>query len=213
MVKLFPAPSGKSFSLQINWFRWSVPRQVVSKRANSYFLATLEGFPIPGFFHAHRLRRFYPQTGSLLSDIEKEATLAHQGSLTEDETASEDEGTEDDEEDLDQQEVDLVMEEFSGPLSDDLDTPFRSCDPECRICEGGTCSSDPRPELGAEQKQELARSGTREGPTDNPNDQLTTPTTCLHPKQPTYNPNTSSVTSTQGVDSWAAPQLWPPQQH
>ncbi|KIJ14175.1 hypothetical protein PAXINDRAFT_13085 [Paxillus involutus ATCC 200175] len=50
-------------------------------------------------------------------------------------------------------------------------------------------------------------------PTDDPNDRLTAPTTRLHRKRPTYDQNASSVTSTQGVDSRAAPQAWPPQQH
>ena len=51
--------------------QWSAPRRVIQHAGNSYTLKTLEGFPVPGWFHAKRLREFIPRLGTNLA-IEEE---------------------------------------------------------------------------------------------------------------------------------------------
>ncbi|KIJ14145.1 hypothetical protein PAXINDRAFT_156255 [Paxillus involutus ATCC 200175] len=72
--------------------QWSAPRRIATRRGNSYTLATLEGFPIPGFFHAHRLRHFYPRTNSLLADAEKEEMVARRAAMQNEDEGTGDEG-------------------------------------------------------------------------------------------------------------------------
>ena len=48
--------------------QWSVPRRVKERVGNSYKLTTLEGFPMPGLFHACRLQLFILRAGSPLAN-------------------------------------------------------------------------------------------------------------------------------------------------
>ena len=50
--------------------QWSAPRCVVACIVNSYKLETLEGFPLPGLFHARQLHHFLPGSGLMLADME-----------------------------------------------------------------------------------------------------------------------------------------------
>ncbi|OBZ66956.1 Retrovirus-related Pol polyprotein from transposon opus [Grifola frondosa] len=47
--------------------RWSQPRRVIERIKNSYKLATIDGFPINGTFHARRLRRYHLNSNSQLA--------------------------------------------------------------------------------------------------------------------------------------------------
>ena len=47
--------------------KWSHPRRIVARNANSYTIETLEGVPIPGNFSARRLRKFLPREGTQLA--------------------------------------------------------------------------------------------------------------------------------------------------
>jgi hypothetical protein len=46
---------------------WSIPRRILARKLNSYTLETLDGTPLSGLFHAHRLRTFKPREGTKLA--------------------------------------------------------------------------------------------------------------------------------------------------
>ncbi|RXW14873.1 hypothetical protein EST38_g10981 [Candolleomyces aberdarensis] len=52
--------------------KFSAPRRVVSRNRNSYQLQSLEGMPLPGWYHARRLRLFIPRKGTELEKVQKE---------------------------------------------------------------------------------------------------------------------------------------------
>ena len=52
--------------------QWSAPRRIVQRAGNSYTLRTLEGFPVPGWFHTRQLREFIPRRGTNLAIEEGE---------------------------------------------------------------------------------------------------------------------------------------------
>jgi hypothetical protein len=49
--------------------RWSVPHLITGKYLNSFTLSTLQGIPLNGLFHIHRLRPYIPLRGSTLDII------------------------------------------------------------------------------------------------------------------------------------------------
>jgi transposase InsO family protein len=51
--------------------KWSIPHRIVSRQLNSYTLETLNGDPVPGFFSARRLRRFFPKEGTKLAEEQR----------------------------------------------------------------------------------------------------------------------------------------------
>ncbi|RXW12800.1 hypothetical protein EST38_g13053 [Candolleomyces aberdarensis] len=52
--------------------KFSAPRCVVSRNHNSYQLQSLEGMPLPGWYHARWLRPFIPRKGTELEKVQKE---------------------------------------------------------------------------------------------------------------------------------------------
>ena len=59
--------------------QWSAPHRVSEWIGNSYKLTTLEGFPLPGLYHARRLRRFFSNEGSALAAHEEKHHETTQG--------------------------------------------------------------------------------------------------------------------------------------
>ena len=51
--------------------KWSQPRRVTERLQNSYQLETLTGSPLPGLYHARRLRAFIPREGSQLYNAQQ----------------------------------------------------------------------------------------------------------------------------------------------
>jgi hypothetical protein len=52
--------------------RWSIPRRITERLANSYRLETLDGAQLEGEFSARRLREFIPREGTDLAEAQKE---------------------------------------------------------------------------------------------------------------------------------------------
>ena len=48
---------------------WSIPRIITGKYLNSFTLSTLNGIPLSGLFHIHRLQPYIPLRGSTLDLI------------------------------------------------------------------------------------------------------------------------------------------------
>ena len=119
--------------------QWSAPRRVKERVGNSYKLTTLEGFPMPGLFHARRLRLFIPRAGSPLADCESARTEGQH--TTEDSTNEEEEGGPGaawgygDDEANEMSEAEVGESEALGSLSTGSATPER------RTRGGGTCGS------------------------------------------------------------------------
>jgi transposase InsO family protein len=152
--------------------QWSAPRRIATRRGNSYTLATLEGFPIPGFFHAHRLRHFYPRTNSLLADAEKEEMVARRAAMQNEDEGTGDEGRGNETMGEDKGESERTAgdaEDMVTPVADEphklslleLDTPLRMHDLECRICAGGICSGNL--EQGSRETEDRTEDRTESG--------------------------------------------------
>jgi hypothetical protein len=52
--------------------KWSPPHRITKRLRNSYRLETIQGEPVPGEFHARRLRAFIPREGTKLAAEQKE---------------------------------------------------------------------------------------------------------------------------------------------
>ena len=60
---------------------WSIPRRISMRKLNSYTLETLDGAPLNGLFHAHRLRIFRPREGTklALAEVAQKETVEDDG--------------------------------------------------------------------------------------------------------------------------------------
>jgi hypothetical protein len=52
--------------------KWSTPCRITERLRNSYRLENLDGVPIPGEFHARRLRAFFPKEGTRLAEEQRQ---------------------------------------------------------------------------------------------------------------------------------------------
>jgi hypothetical protein len=70
LVQVYDSTMDKSFNTANKLKpRWSTPLMITAKFSNSYALCTLDGSPLPGKYHARRLRHYIPLRGSALDYI------------------------------------------------------------------------------------------------------------------------------------------------
>jgi hypothetical protein len=68
--------------------KWSPPHHIVERIWNSYRLETINGEPLPGKFHARRLRAFHPREGTKLAEEQQKRESELQNEEDEDATGN-----------------------------------------------------------------------------------------------------------------------------
>src|SRR6267154_4233092 len=129
--------------------KWSIPCRITERLRNSYRLENLEGIPIPGEFHARRLRPFFPKDGTKLAEEQRQRDVEQAKAKAEEaeEHQTQKEENPIDEDNLDEEDHDDEEEEKGEDTRsiDETDVDEREgiVDEDVSVFEGGTWSGGP----------------------------------------------------------------------